>query len=175
VAYSFEGRSKRKWNIELNVATGTRVRNEAKIDLGRICRGEFDLLVELLNDPFTLGAVLYCCAQPDDKKDFTPEEFGGDLAGDAIGHATEAFKLTLVDFFQNPGRREAVKKLLQVQDAATRKAFAKMQVELSKIDPEKEADAAIAKAESELSAGKTSGESAGGTPASSASTPGHAP
>lgn len=165
-----------EWAVEINVDTLKRLRGHG-IDLLEIVEEKSTLLQRLRSDPVLLVDTLYLVCKPQaDGRNVTDEQFGRAMAGDAVDDATSALLEELADFFPS-GRRKILRDILEkmkaVDEKATALAAARMQ------DPR--VDAAIEKMLSDRGAAidsqldKMLGDSSGGSPDSSASTPGPSP
>ncbi len=90
--HTFADNAGRTWTITINVAMVKRVRSVLRVDLFKLLDDGARPLAELLSDPVQLADVLYClCKEEAEKRNLSDEDFGRALAGDAIGHAAEAF------------------------------------------------------------------------------------
>jgi|YNPBryunderm2012_1023409.scaffolds.fasta_scaffold15890_3 hypothetical protein len=138
--HTFADNAGRTWTITINVAMVKRVRSVLRVDLFKLLDDGARPLAELLSDPVQLADVLYClCKEEAEKRNLSDEDFGRALAGDAIGHAAEAFVDELIDFFPNARGRESLKKLITTSRALADKLLDHADKTISQIDPEAEA------------------------------------
>jgi hypothetical protein len=99
----------RRWRLQVNARTLTRVREELSIDLvgggdDAVCAQ----LAALCNDSQMLVSVLYClCAEQAEKRGVSPEDFGRSLAGETDRGAS-ALGNTLVRNLKSPAARKAL-------------------------------------------------------------------
>lgn len=164
MAKSFTDRFDKRWQLTIDVAACKRVKNALAINLYKLVEDGFRPLRDLLSDPIQLVDVIFVLSVPLDQQAASDEDFGRAMAGDALERAAEAFTQELVDFFPSRRQREALTKVLathrQIKDRLMEKATA----DLAQIDPEKEADRALAEY-----AAKTSNGASGSGPDSVAS------
>ncbi|GIW89562.1 MAG: hypothetical protein KatS3mg108_3886 [Isosphaeraceae bacterium] len=159
---TFTDNAGRTWTVAINVALVKRVRGVLDLDLFKLLDDGARPLGELLGDPVRLADVLFClCKEEAEKRAVSDEDFGAALAGDAIGHAADAFVDELVDFFPHARGRESLKKLIAASRTLTDKLLDHAEMKVGQIDLEAEASRLIG--------------SFGSSPGSSASTPGPSP
>ncbi len=95
---TFKDNAGRTWNIDVNIAAVKRVKSLLGIDLIGVVEGK--VLDQLVINPVIMCDVVYAICKPDaDKQNIDDEKFGCAMAGDVLGHATEALLQELVDFF----------------------------------------------------------------------------
>lgn len=100
------------WTIEINNTVIKRVRSMCEVDLLEVLDGK-ELIKRLMQDPITLGDVLYVVCLPQcQQRDVTDEQFGERLAGDALDEATTALLEEVVNFSPNRRDREAAQRVL---------------------------------------------------------------
>lgn len=159
---SFKDSTGRDWLVEVNVSAVKRVRSLLGVDLLAVVDDNLKLLAKLADDPILLVDVLYavCKPQADDAK-VTDEQFGGVMVGDAIHAGAAALFGAIADFFPEPQKRTAIRKVVE---KANRTADLLLGQAVRAIDAVEPSD--VAKT---LSGGSTS------SPASSASTPAPSP
>jgi hypothetical protein len=92
-----------EWQIALTLGVAKKIKDQAGVDLLDLDGG--NLFQKLIDDPFTLGDVLYiACQGQAEKRSISAEQFADRLAGDAIAHGTSALLEALVDFFPSSKR-----------------------------------------------------------------------
>ena len=156
---TFKDNADRTWTVTVNVDSIKRVRSLLSIDLMEAVEGK--LIERLIGDPVLLCDVIYCvCKEDADAKGITDEEFGQAMAGDAIELATAALLEELVDFFPQ-GKRELLRKALAKLETLQETMLAVVSERLD--SPELDAEL--------LAELRKLGDSSGGSPASSESTP----
>ena len=83
--HTFTDTAGRDWSIDINLHTAARVRDVVKVDLLDVWKG--NIFQRLADDPFTLGAVLFCLiGEQAEKQGVSPEQFAVALAGDPSSH-----------------------------------------------------------------------------------------
>lgn len=156
---TFKDNADRTWTVTVNVDAIKRVRSLLSIDLMEAVEGK--LIERLIGDPVLLCDVIYCvCKEDADAKGITDEEFGRAMAGDAIELATTALLEELVDFFPQ-GKRQLLRKALAKLETLQETMLAVVSERLD--SPELDAQL--------LAELRKLGDSSGGSPASSESTP----
>ena len=156
---TFKDNADRTWTVTVNVDSIKRVRSLLHIDLMEAVEGK--LIERLIGDPVLLCDVIYCvCKEDADAKGITDEEFGRAMAGDAIELATTALLEELVDFFPQ-GKRQLLRKALAKLETLQETMLAVVSERLD--SPELDAEL--------LAELRKLGDSSGGSPASSESTP----
>jgi hypothetical protein len=156
---TFKDNADRTWTVTVNVDAIKRVRSLLSIDLMEAVEGK--LIERLIGDPILLCDVIYCvCKEDADAKGITDEEFGRAMAGDAIELATTALLEELVDFFPQ-GKRQLLRKALAKLETLQETMLAVVSERLD--SPELDAEL--------LAELRKLGDSSGGSPASSESTP----
>lgn len=117
--HSFKDSEGRVWAVAVNVAQLNRVEAAHQTDLLSLLDGAAEGLVELVNRPARLVAVLYVlCKAQAEAKGVGEEGFGEAMAGDVLGDAAEAFVQALVDFFPDPQRRAALRRAWELSKGA---------------------------------------------------------
>ena len=155
---SFKDNAGRTWTISIHVAAVKKLRGLLGIDLYSLVDDRFQGLAKLLGDPVSLVDVIFVlCKEEADKLGVSDEDFGRDMAGDAILLASEAFVEELTDFFPDPRVRAGLKKVIQASMRMRDSLMTQMEHQIDSIDPEDEARKLI--------------ESSGSSPASPVSTP----
>ena len=138
--HSFVDKSRRTWEVAINVAAVKRIRGLLGIDLYALVDDGFKSLSKLVSDPVTLADVLYClCKDQADKQSINDEDFGRALAGDAITHAADAFVEELIDFFPDARARASLRKAIEAGKTVRDKVLSHAEKILDSIDPETEA------------------------------------
>ena len=156
---TFKDNADRTWTVTVNVDAIKRVRSLLDIDLMEAVDGR--LIERLIGDPVLLCDVIYCVCKVDaDAKGVSDEEFGQAMAGDAIEFATTALLEELVDFFPQ-GKRQLLRKALAKLETLQETMLAVVSERLD--SPELDAEL--------LAELRKLGDSSGGSPASSESTP----
>jgi hypothetical protein len=131
---TFKDNAGRTWTIAVTVGSVKRVKSLLGINLYECAGGS--LLDRLANDIEMLVDVIYVLCKPEaDKANVTDEQFGEALAGDAIDHATTAFKEELVSFFPS-GQREVMRAALAKADAVQKRAMTLALEKIDSMDPE---------------------------------------
>lgn len=150
----------RTWALSITIDAIKRVQGLCNVNLAKLMDGEPPLLTRLEADIELLCNVIYALVKPAaDLQQITDEQFGAALGGEAIIAAHDAFWSELADFFRSLRRSELVK-AIRVQHAMVEAAV-------------KAADARIEAIDVEALVRSTLGNSAGNSPASSASIPDH--
>lgn len=161
---TFKDRTGREWVVEVNPTAMKRVREATGVHLGTVLNDDMAGLAALMADPIKLVDVLYVlCRDQAERHGLTDEGFGRQLDGDAYDAAADAFTEALANF-SRPRLRNALRAMLRKEREYRTAAGAKAAAEFEAID------VAALLAEAEKTA--TSKNSAGNSPASSASTPG---
>lgn len=154
---AFKDKDGRDWSVAIDVNAAKRVKAICQVDLFSVLEGK--LIGELMADPALLVDVIYAVCKPEaDAASITAEQFGSRLVGDAIDAATTALIEDLVDFFPKARRqliRRAVDKMQSIEAAGIEMAGTK----IDQMDVGALLRTAL-------------GDSAGGSPASAASTQG---
>ena len=102
----FKDATGREWTVAISVATVSRVRSLAKVDIMDAIEGK--LIPTLMGDVVLLCNVLYAVCKPQaDAAGITDEQFGEALLGDALAAGEEALMEAIVDF-SHPSKRTAV-------------------------------------------------------------------
>lgn len=137
----FHDANGRPWPIAIHVTAVTRCRDQADIDLYGLVKDGMSPLAELLADPVRLIQVLWVLCQAEAAKaGVSPEQFGEGFYGDAIDRAAAAFVEELAGFFPKAPVRDAIRKLIELNNRAMDQMLDKMAAELDQID----VDAAVA-------------------------------
>ena len=156
---TFNDNAGRTWTITVNVGAIKRVKSLLSVNLMDAVEGK--LLELLISDPILLCDVIYAVCKPEaDAKEISDEDFGRSMAGDAIDFATTALLEELCDFFPQGRRkllRKALEKLRRLESLAMTAAEARLD------SPELEA-----RMQTLLNEPKSTGDSSGSLPASSA-------
>ena len=157
---TFTDNAGRTWTIAINVDAIKRVRSLLNVDLLEIVEGT--LIEKLIRDPVLLCDVVYAVCKPEaDAKTVSDEEFGRAMAGDAIEQATKALLEDLVGFSPSPRDRANLQKVLDTTWSVMERARDLIEKRLQSGELEKVVERALASA----------GNSSGGVPESSASSP----
>ena len=152
----------RPWVVAVNVTAIKRVRAHLEIDLYALLDGDYAGLDRLLKHPVDLVNVVYVlCMDEAGKRGVSDEDFGRAMYGDAILSATDAFTGELADFFPDPRRREALRKVLAKAGLVTDRILERLDETIEAIDPDRLANDLIV--------------SSGSAPESSDLTPGRSP
>lgn len=162
---TFMDNAGRTWNVALNVTAIKRVKSLTGLDLLDAVNDGGTMLEKLAGDPVTLCDVVYAvCKDQADAQNIADVDFGGAMAGDALGGATTALLEELVDFFHGGKRdlfRRGLVKMRAYQEKYFRAACLKMD------DPAM--DAKVERAiEKIMQAGGDEGDSTPGTSYTSA-------
>ena len=156
---TFNDNAGRTWTITVNVGAIKRVKSLLSVNLMDAVEGK--LLERLISDPILLCDVIYAVCKPEaDAKEISDEDFGRSMAGDAIDFATTALLEELCDFFPQGRRkllRKALEKLRKLESLAMTAAEARLD------SPELET-----RMQTLLNEPKSTGDSSGSLPASSA-------
>lgn len=148
----------RTWVLQITIGAIKRVQGLCDVNLAKLMDGEPPLLTRLEADLELLCNVIWALVKPSaDQQQITDHEFGAALGGEAILAAHDAFWSELADFFQGLRRTELVK-AIEKQRAMVAAAV-------------RAADARIEALDVEALVRSTLGDSAGNSPASSASIP----
>lgn len=148
---------KRTWVLRIDLGRARRIRDEFGVDLLAWSQATF----EQLQDPFTLGGILWTLIEADaTKKNITVEQFSEAIDGNVIEQAGEALLEAIIDFF--PPRKQAL--MRQLKENATRIENAWMTTTMENLNnPTLTANLDRIQ--------KTAGETPTNSPAASASTP----
>jgi hypothetical protein len=131
---TFKDNAGRTWTIAVTVGSVKRVKSLLGINLYECAGGS--LLDRLANDIEMLVDLIYVLCKPEaDKANVTDEQFGEALSGDAIDHATTAFKEELVIFFPS-GQREVMRAALAKADDVQKRAMTLALEKIDSMDPE---------------------------------------
>jgi hypothetical protein len=157
----FKDSNGRDWAVTINVAAVKRVRGTLDVDLpGLVGVG----LGELMQDPVKFVDVLYVLCRPQaDTAGVSDEQFGAAFGGDTLERAAEAFVEELIDFFPAP-RRGPLRALMAKSKAIDENVTRRLTERIDALDPERPE-----------TWGRPPGNSSGGTPGPSASTPAPSP
>lgn len=156
----FKDTESREWQVAINVASVKRVRQLMNVDIYKLIDRKLEPLEELLADPVAFVDVLYVLCKPQcDSLKVSDEDFGRGMGGDVLESAADVFVEELIDFFQNPKARNALRvalnKARQLREMVLAKSSAKVDVRLNSLDQttlEKMADAIISRMENQLNA-----------------------
>ena len=112
--HSFTDNAARSWAIEINVAQVRKLRGgQLKLDLVGLVDNGAKGLAELMGDPIRFVDMLwFLCEGQAVERQVSDEEFGRSMAGDAIGHAADAFMEALIDFFPEAKARENLRRMM---------------------------------------------------------------
>ena len=96
---TFKDRLDKSWDISITVATLKRIRDVAKVDIGKVV--EDAIQAKRLDDMPTMGSVLYAIVKAQaDTRTLTEEAFLDTLDGPTMARAAAAFWHELDDFFR---------------------------------------------------------------------------
>lgn len=143
--HAFIDSEKREWKLSLNFRSLERLRDNG-CDLT-----DPKVVVRLGDDPYQLGAALWCLVEPQaEKASVDPDDFAEACAdGEVIESAVTALVNELI-LFTRPARRPAMTKALAAKRAMEAKAIKAAEAMLDGGSLDKEMDKAIAKMQSEL-------------------------
>jgi hypothetical protein len=97
--HTFEDHSGRTWEVEITVSTLKRIRDLAKVDIGKVV--EEPAQSKRLDDMATMGSVLFAIAKPQaDARQVTEDVFLDALDGPTMARAAAAFWPELDAFFR---------------------------------------------------------------------------
>lgn len=137
----FNDNAGRTWSVAINVECIKRVKALLGVNLLDAVDGE--LLERLVSDPVLLCDILYAICKPEaESKDISDEEFGREMAGDAIDAGTNALLEELVDFFPS-GKRQVLSKALAKLKTFENKALEAASKRLDDPELEKRMEEAI--------------------------------
>lgn len=154
---TFQDTQGRLWAVSITVRDAKRLRDLLGLNLYGLAENGFVGLGELLADPVQLVDVLYVlCKDQADERKLSDEEFGRAFAGDTIEAGAHAFLEAFTDFFPNPQRRDAIRKLLTTSETLGSRLMDRASSQLDDLDVDSLLDQLIA--------------SSGTSPASSVST-----
>jgi hypothetical protein len=157
----FEDANGKGWTVAINVAACKRVRGELGVDLPALVGGGMG---ELLQDPVKFVDVMYVLCRPQaDDAGISDEQFGARFGGDTLERAAEAFVEELIDFFPAP-RRGPLRAMMAKSKAIDENVTRRLTERIDALDPERPE-----------TWGRPPGNSSGGTPGPSASTPAPSP
>lgn len=115
---TFLDRAKRSWVLRIDLGRAQRIRDEFGVDLLAWSERTF----EQLQDPFTLGGILWTLIEADAaKRNITVEEFTATIDGAIIEQAGEALLEAIIDFF--PPRKQALMRQLKENATAIETAW----------------------------------------------------
>lgn len=159
---TFRDMAGRTWTLVINVAAVKRCRALAGVDLYGLADDGFKGFADLMADPVRLVDTLYVlCEAEAASRNVSDVQFGEAMAGDAILHAAHAFAEELVDFFPDPRRRAAIRRVIEMGNRVADRMLEAATTQLDAVDVDSIATRLIA--------------TPTGSPGSSASTPGPSP
>jgi hypothetical protein len=130
-----EGRS---WRVAITHGHWKKVKCELGVDLYALGDDKLKGLMELLDSPDQLVAVVFCLIEKQaTDKDLSPEDFALGLDGATMEAMGEAFLAALGDFFPNPQARKALGELLKKGKAAMEILDRRLTAKLENLTPEK--------------------------------------
>lgn len=128
---TFTDKKNRKWELELNVGSARRVKDETGVNMLNLLslesngRASTEPLEKLIDDPFALVNVLcVLCRKQAEKENISDEEFAEIFDADVIEAATNAL----------------IEEIINFSPAAKRKALTKFYQTAQRIAAEKEAE-----------------------------------
>ena len=127
----FKDAEKRSWSLKVTVGSLKKVKEDTDIDLGFIVSGKLQKLQDILEDPFSLAAVLYSlCEDQAEEREISPDDFAGMLFGETFEKAVEALIDSIVDFYprqKSQVLRDALAKERAKQEQDMEKALEELQ------------------------------------------------
>ncbi len=157
----FDDTKARTWTLDINLLTVDVVHKETGVSLLTLFDEQAQGLQQLLANLPALAHVCYILADAGGDG-VSQADFAKALKGDTIGAMTAAFLEALTDFFPDARRRAFLAKIQASWEAMEIKALNLLASEVTKIDPDQLADAALTRMLSTKS---------GSSPASSPSIP----
>lgn len=133
----FNDATGQEWSIAVTVSTIRDVQDQLRVNLLNVLDDNASLLVQLHEDMVLLADVLWIICQPQaHQRDIGPHKFGELLASDTLHKAATAFFEALADFFPNPQRREALRKLIAKSREAEEVIATRAIQQIDAIDPQ---------------------------------------
>lgn len=133
----FNDATGQEWSIAVTVSTIRDVQDQLRVNLLNVLDDNASLLVQLHEDMVLLADVLWIICQPQaHQRDIGPHKFGELLASDTLHQAATAFFEALADFFPNPQRREALRKLIAKSREAEEVIATRAIQQIDAIDPQ---------------------------------------
>lgn len=164
----FTDKRGRRWSFDLSIGAAERIKAGLKIDLANV--GE-DSIGVIAADPYTITKIIASEAVLEDPNGISTElPLADALAGDSLAEARTAFLEELIDFFQKPVQRQAVRRATEAYDQALEQVFEKFTDKIASGELTKGvAEAMDREMERALTtaSASTSGASSGDSPASS--------
>ena len=116
---TFIDKKNRKWELELNVGSARRVKDETGVNMLNLLslesngRASTEPLEKLIDDPFALVNVLYAlCRKQAEKENISDEDFAEIFDADVIEAATNALIEEIINF-SPAAKRKALTKFYQ--------------------------------------------------------------
>jgi len=133
--HSFKDTEGRPWVLSISVFQAKRVKALLGVDLLSLFDNKCEGLIALVTDMVTLVDVLYVlCMEEANKRNVSDEDFGKAMGGDVLQFAVEAFTDELIDFFPDPKRRSAIRKIMTTSRKLQDKMMEEMETEVEKIN-----------------------------------------
>lgn len=134
---SFQDSKGRSWHIVLNGWTLRQVKENSGVLLTLLLDENADLFAKLYTDPILLADVVWgFIREQAENENISLRDFAESFEGDTVGEAREAVVEATVDFFDNPEKRQRLRKLkhkiLEIAEAMETKGMEA----LEKIDPD---------------------------------------
>jgi hypothetical protein len=114
---TFKDTKGREWTIAVNAFTAGDVKKRCGVDLFNLAGvdGKFKPLTDLFGDVMMLVDVVFVlCQKQAEEASISDEEFGRSLAEDVILEARNALGNALVEGLPGKGRREVLRRLLEL-------------------------------------------------------------
>lgn len=147
-ARSFTDGDGRTWNVRVGVYE-KRMMKPLGFDVAKLVVDQTELAKILTDDELLVSCLYQVCEAQAIKSGVDPDTFAKGLFGDPLKAATETFARACFDFFQDADARAALHRLLdkaiQVGEAASKLAAAKVNRKLADVDVERDAATLIAK------------------------------
>lgn len=111
---AFKDQSGKVWTLQINVSSVKRCRAHAEVDLPGLFDDECKGLQALTSDPIKFIELIYVLIQEEAKeRNISQDDFESSMSGDAIECCMDAFLAELIEFFPEPRKRDALKKILK--------------------------------------------------------------